>query len=233
MMAAQMIAFRAFPRRMAHVIGLTAMVLGFPAAAAVHAEDVVSLTDRPLRAGDVLLRARISGIVPYDVESQISVIGGQVEVPRLVLPDVDVTYFLTDKLAITGQTGALKTDIKIRDTLFGDQDVGSIWAIPLAVSLEYHFFSEERFSPYIGAGLIATWYTGAKPASSSVPDFSVAAQLAPTFRLGADYRFNENWLMNFEMKQVLPPTQVITNSGVTARTDLKTISAGLGIGYRF
>jgi outer membrane protein len=212
-----------------------AALAGTAAFTPVRAEEpgAPPLTDRPLQAGDILLRARISGIVPYDVMSEITVIGGQVDVPRMVLPDIDVTYFLTDRWAVTGQAGALMTKVSVSGTVAGDIDVGSIWAIPVALSLEYHLLPEARFSPYIAAGFVATWYTGARPASSNIPAFSVDSQVSPTLRAGFDYQIQNNWFANVEVKQVLPPTQVMKSTGTVSRTDLKTISLGLGIGYRF
>lgn len=184
-------------------------------------------------AGDVVVRARMSGVLPYDVRSHIDVIGGRVDVPRMVLPDMDVSYFLTDRLAITGQTGALKTRFSVRDTIFGDIDVGSVWAVPVGVSFEYHVLPDARFNPYVGLGAVATWYTGAKSASPLVKDFRVDPQLSPVFRVGLDVRMTETWFANTEMRLVLPPTQVLTNSGVTARTDVKSLTLGFGVSYRF
>lgn len=186
-----------------------------------------------LGAGDLLIRARISGVLPYDVHSHIDVIGGTVEVPTMVLPDVDISYFLTDHIAITGQAGALKARFKIRDSLYGDIDVGSIWTLPVALSFDYHLLPDARFNPYAGLGAVATWYKGAEPASPLVKDFSVERQISPMIRLGMDVKMTEKWFANGEMRLVLPPTQVLTNSGVTARTDTKSLSLGFGVSYRF
>ncbi|PYE37772.1 outer membrane protein [Rhizobium sp. PP-F2F-G38] len=186
-----------------------------------------------LGAGDLLIRARISGVLPYDLHTRIDLIGGTIEVPRLVLPDLDISYFLTDHIAITGQAGALKTRFKIRDSLYGDIDVGSIWTLPLALSADYHLLPDARINPYIGLGAVATWYKGAKPASPLVKDFSVERQISPMIRAGMDVQITETWFANTEMRLVLPPTQVLTNSGVTARTDVKSLSLGFGVSYRF
>nr|WP_269456151.1 OmpW family outer membrane protein [Rhizobium quercicola] len=186
-----------------------------------------------LGAGDLLIRARISGVLPYDLHSHIDVMGGTVEVPTMVLPDMDISYFLTDHIAITGQAGALKARFKIRDSLYGDIDVGSIWTLPVALSFDYRLLPDARFNPYAGLGAVATWYKGAEPASPLVKDFSVERQISPMIRLGMDVQMSEKWFANGEMRLVLPPTQVLTNSGVTARTDVKSLSLGFGVSYRF
>lgn len=186
-----------------------------------------------LGAGDLLIRARISGVLPYDLHSRIDMIGGTIEVPRMVLPDMDVSYFLTDHIAVTGQAGALKTRFRIRDSLYGDIDVGSIWTLPLAFSADYHLLPNARINPYIGLGAVATWYKGANPASPLVKDFSVERQISPIIRVGMDAQMTQKWFANTEMRLVLPPTQVLTNSGVTARTDVKSLSLGFGVSYRF
>ncbi|KQS72346.1 hypothetical protein ASG39_00735 [Rhizobium sp. Leaf371] len=222
-------------RRMASVPALLALALLASTAPALaqEPESGGSPPSSGLGAGDLLIRARITGVLPYDLRSRIDLIGGAVQVDRMVLPDVDVSYFLTDHIAVTGQTGVLKTRFRIKGSLVGDIDVGSILTIPLALSADYHFLPDARFNPYLGVGAVATWYTGAKPASPLVKSFSVERQISPMVRIGMDVRMTEKWFANTEMRLVLPPTQVLTNSGVTARTDVKSLSLGVGVSYRF
>ena len=58
-------------------------------------------------------------------------------------------------------------------------------------------------------------------------------QISPIIRVGMDAQMTQKWFANTEMRLVLPPTQVLTNSGVTARTDVKSLSLGFGVSYRF
>ncbi|WP_052675647.1 OmpW/AlkL family protein [Agrobacterium arsenijevicii] len=194
--------------------------------------DDVSIS-RGFQAGDVMIRGRISGLIPYNQQSTVDLIGGHVNVPSMILPDLDVSVFLSEHWSVTGQTGVLNTKIKVVDTLYGDLDVGTVWTLPLSLTVQYHPAMEGRFKPYIGAGMVATWYFGEKPAGGYVQDFSVSNSYAPLIKAGVDYQIDDKWFANFELKQVFTPTQTIQNQGISARTSLETISAGFGVGYRF
>lgn len=184
-------------------------------------------------AGDIMIRGRLSGMLPYNESSTVDLIGGHVDVPAMILPDIDVSFFLSQHWSITLQTGALNTKIKLKDTFYGDIDVGTVWSVPLSLAANYHIATDGRFKPYLGAGMIATWYVGEKPAGGYVRDFSVAPTYAPLIKAGFDYQITERWYANFEAKQLFPPTQTIQNQGVTARTSLDATSVGFGVGFRF
>lgn len=196
-----------------------------------RADDVS--TARGFEAGDVMTRWRISGLVPYNQQSTVDLIGGHVNVPSMILPDLDVSVFLSEHWSVTGQTGVLNTKIKVEDSLYGDIDVGTVWTLPLSLAVQYHPEMEGRFKPYIGAGMVATWYFGEKPAGGHVQDFSVSTSYAPLLKVGFDYQIDDKWFANFELKQIFTPTQTIQNQGISARTSLETISAGFGVAYRF
>ncbi|SCX35373.1 Outer membrane protein W precursor [Agrobacterium rosae] len=190
-------------------------------------------TVRGFEPGDVMIRGRVTDIVPYNVKSSIDLIGGRVDLPPMILPDVDVSVFLSEHWSITGQTGVLNTKIKLKDTLYGDIDVGTVWSLPLSLAVQYHVETQGRFRPYVGAGMIATWYFGEKPAGGFVQDFSVSSSYAPLLKAGVDYQLSDRWFANFEVKRIFPPTQTIENQGVRAKTSLDTIATGIGVGYRF
>lgn len=210
--------------------GSIALSFTFGAQIAI-ADDRV--TARTFETGDVIIRGRISAIVPYNQNSTVDLIGGHVDVPVMILPDIDVSLFLSEHWSITGQTGALNTKIKLKDTVYGDINVGSVWSLPLSLAVQYHLNTEGRFKPYVGAGMLATWYLGEKPAGGVVQNFKVSASYAPIVKAGFDYQVNDKWFANFEVKQIFPPTQTIENQGVNAKTSLDTTSAGFGVGYRF
>lgn len=179
-----------------------------------------------------MIRGRVTAILPYNETSSIDLIGGRVDVPPMILPDVDATVFLSERWSLTGQVGLLKTDIELKETLYGDIEVGSVWSVPVAFAVQYHFQTQGRIKPYIGAGMVASSYFGEKPAGGYVQDFTVSARPAPLIKAGIDYQLGRHWYGNLEIKQVFPPTQTIENQGVTAKTSLDTLMVGFGLGYR-
>lgn len=221
---------RATPRR---VVGVVAALLAISSGAAFAADRIEAPGHPRHKAGEVIVRGRIMGVLPYDESSTIDLIGGRVHVPPMILPDVDLTVFLGDRWSVTGQTGALKTRIKLQGTRYGDFDFGTVWDIPASLAVQYHFRRRGRVETYVGAGLVANWYFGEKPAGGFVQDFKVSSVYAPLIKAGLDYRLNDKWLVNAEVRQIFVPTQTIENDGVGARTRLKTVTTGVGIGYRF
>ncbi|MBB3870588.1 OmpW/AlkL family protein [Brevundimonas mediterranea] len=184
-------------------------------------------------AGDVVVRGRATAIMPYDERSKIDLIGGRVDVKPRVLPDIDVSLFLNEHWSITGQTGVVKTYITLKDTLYGDIDVGSVQSVPLAVSAQYHFTTRGRWTPYVGVGVVANWSFGEKPAGGYVQSFEVSVPPAPLVKAGVDYQISERWFANFEARQIFLPDQTIEDGGITARSSLKTVTIGAGVGSRF
>ena len=151
----------------------------------------------------------------------------------MILPDVDLTVFLGDRWSITGQTGMLNTRIKLKGTQYGNFDVGTVWDVPASLAIQYHCRRHGRAETYVGAGLVANWYFGEKPAGGLVQAFKVSPVYAPLIKVGLDYRLDKKWLVNAEVRHIFVPPQTIENGGVSARTRLKSVTTGVGIGYRF
>nr|WP_289852077.1 OmpW family outer membrane protein [Rhizobium sp. SSA_523] len=185
------------------------------------------------QAGDILLRARIMGAMPYDQHTRIDGIGGEIDVPAMILPDIDISYFVTDHWAIEGQTGVLRNDITIHRSAYGDIPVGKVWSLPLSVTAEYHPLQDARLSPYLAAGVLINWFFGEEPAGGYVDHFKVSTRYGAVLRAGMDYRLDDRWFANAEVRQLFLPEQTIENRGMTAKTSLKLLSFGLGIGFRF
>lgn len=210
-------------------LGLQAMLVVVSAAAPAAAGEVGS----GFAAGDVVVRGRLAGILTYDQKTTIDIVGGRIDRPPLVLPDVDVSLFLTDSISVTGQTGVLWSTIKIKQTLYGDIDVGTVWSVPLAVSGQYHLPAAWGIRPYIGAGIVANWFFGERAAGGFVEDFKVAPNTSPLVKIGFDYPINDRWFANLEVRQIFIPSQSFANQGFGAQSSMNTISVGLGLGYRF
>jgi len=66
-----------------------------------------------LKAGDWLVRARAAGLFPVEETSTVGLIGGRIEVPAMLLPDLQLAYFLTDHISIEGQAGVIRTRPRI------------------------------------------------------------------------------------------------------------------------
>ncbi|MFX7752075.1 OmpW family outer membrane protein, partial [Acinetobacter baumannii] len=69
---------------------------------------------------------------------------------------------------------------------------------------------EAVFSPYVGAGINYTRISGVDLANGLQLDSN---SVGGALQIGADYKINKNWLINFDIKKVQISSDVKTASG--------------------
>jgi outer membrane protein len=206
-----------------------AMLAWAPAAHAQTAGDPLGLT-----AGTILLRGRIVGILPDDRDNTISVIGGHVEVSNSVTPEVDLSYFITDHLAIEGEAGVTHNSLVAKNTALGDIDVGKVWGAPIIAILQYHLLPRSRWNPYAGIGIAFLRYFDAQPGGGLVQQLSVQSETGAVFQAGLDFEITDRWYGNFDIKKLLVSSRATVDDGaITTTGNISPIIVGMGIGYRF
>lgn len=223
------------PRLIPILAGLLALAAPTGAARAGEPPSPAAADPEPgagLRAGDWLVRGRLAGSIPTERRARIDLIGGRVETPAALLPDLDVSYFLTDHVAIEAQAGAVRTRPVIRDSLVGDIAIGSIWNAAAMGLVQLHLLPGARLNPYLGIGVAATTPIAIAPARG-IPDFTLKAQVSPVLQAGADYHLGGNWFANAMVKYVFVPRQSYAIGGVAVEADLNMLVVGAGLGYRF
>jgi outer membrane protein len=188
------------------------------------------------QAGTFMIRARAIGVIPEVNSSSISVIGGKVSATAQAAPELDFSYFLTDNIAVELIAATTRHTLRAKDTAVGRFDVGSVWALPPTLTLQYHFMPHSAFSPYVGAGVNVTFWYGANPSNPPVTHFSVSNGIGAVVQAGFDYNFTGHWFANFDVKQIFLNTNAHVDAlgtSVKARTALDPLVIGAGIGYRF
>jgi outer membrane protein len=186
-------------------------------------------------ANTIMLRGRVIGVLPGDYSSS-TTIGGHVEASNQAAPEVDLSYFFTDHIAAELIAATTRNTLSAKSTSIGDVNVGSTWVLPPTVTLQYHFMPHERFSPYIGAGLNATFFYDTQGAGPTVQRVSLDNNVGAAVQIGFDYNVTGHWFANVDFKQIFVDTtaHLATPLGaVTAKTSLDPVVIGAGIGYRF
>jgi outer membrane protein len=214
-----------------HAVCLSLILGGLAAAPSCFAQSPDS---GGLTAGTILLRGRVIGIFPEDRNSTITPIGGQIKVDDTASPEVDLSYFVTDHIAVEGETGILHTTLSAQNTALGDIDIGKVWSVPITLVAQYHLLPHARFNPYFGAGMDVSTYFGEQAAGGLVQNFTVDTQVGAVLEAGADYQIAGRWYGNIDVKQLFLGAQAhIDNGEVDAKNDLDPLVVGLGIGCRF
>lgn len=186
------------------------------------------------QAGDLLFRVRAIGVLPENFSSSVSAIGGHVKATDQAAPEIDLSYFLTDHLAVEGIAATTRHEISATGTAAGRVDVGSVWVLPPTVALQYHFSSITGFQPYVGAGLTVAFFYDSHPAGPTVTKVGYSTAAGPTLDAGFDYALGQNWYANFDVKQMFISTKARINGGaIVANTALSPTVVGAGIGFRF
>lgn len=225
--------------------------------------------------GDILVRLRGIAIVPDDDSDQVRVAGlgtvqglnggqsSRVSVTKAIVPELDITYMLTDHLGIEAIAGIANHDVELQDdglsTLVGALVPGAgseltdgfkifdTWVLPPTVTLQYHFRPEAKWRPYAGIGVNYTaflWDDATTRLERAVGGpVHVNSRNGWTWALqaGVDIDWKDNWYFNIDMKYIDIDTEasIFINGGPLAgtnlrvNTDVSPFVVGAGIGYRF
>lgn len=187
-----------------------------------------------LTAGTLLLRGRVVGVIPEKGATTIKQIGGYFDNSSTVTPEIDLSYFFTDHLAIEGEIGVIHETLTAVGTRLGTVPVGRVSALPIILMGQYHFRPRARLNPYLGIGLAITPYFDAEPAGGLIQQLSVTSKVGAAFQLGVDYRVQGPWYANFDVKKLILSAEASANDGrLSASGPVNPWVIGAGIGYRF
>ena len=183
--------------------------------------------------GDFLVRARAVYITPD--ESAETSIGGDIDIGTDVVPELDFTYFVTDKFALELILATNEHSVAAIGTAAGDVPLGDITLLPPTLTLQYHPLAGETFSPYIGAGINYTlFYDADLPAGGIITDIDYDASIGFALQAGFDVMLNDNWFFNVDAKRLWLNTDVDLNGGtITADVDIDPWIFGAGFGFKF
>lgn len=198
----------------------------------------VLLTSLPLsnaRAQNSPWQIRLRGIaVAPDENAKITVIGGDADVETVFVPELDITYFLSERFALELVLATTNHNVKAEDTALGDVDLGSVRLLPPILTLQYHLAPGARIRPYVGVGVNLTiFYDGDAP-GGVVTDIDYENGVGVSLQAGVDIALQGNWFLNVDVKKLFLNTDVSLNGGaITADVSLDPWIIGLGFGYRF
>lgn len=176
------------------------------------------------------VRARMIGIIA-DGDGTTDPHGLTTEVSDAVVPEVDLTYFITKNIAAELIAATAQHEVKANDL-----ELGEVWILPPTLTLQYHFQPEEKFSPYVGAGVNYSFFYEQEN-GAGLDELQVDGGWGYALQAGADYWMNDNWGVNFDVKYIDVDIDANVTSGGTyiEAKDVKLDPwvVGAGISYRF
>lgn len=184
-------------------------------------------------AGDWLVRGRLIHVVP-DESATITPIGGGVAIDASLVPELDISYFLTDNIAAELILGVTPHDVSAIGTAAGDIDLGDVWLLPPTVTVQWHFNPEGDVRPYVGAGVNLThFFNDSLPSGGIATSIDYDASVGLAFQAGVDFQVNETWFANIDVKAIDIDTDVTINGSIAADVSIDPIVYGIGFGRRF
>lgn len=185
-------------------------------------------------AGDFIIRLRGIGVVPRD-NADIEPIGGDTDLENTAVPEIDISYFITDNIALELIAATTNHDVTAEDTDLGDVDLGDVWLLPPTLLAQYHFLPKGVVSPYVGAGVNYTIFYGVDESKDSIVyDVDYKDSFGWALQIGVDVRVADSWYLNADVKRLFLDTDVELNDGaVRADVDVDPWIFGVGIGYKF
>ncbi len=186
-----------------------------------------SAADSAAHEKNWMVRGRALAVLPQ--ESADLNIGGTARIDNSFVPELDITYFLTKNWATELVLGVAPHDAM---ATAGNIDLGSVWLLPPTLTLQYHFELENKWKPYVGAGVNYTHFFGVDkgPAINSI---SYDDSFGPALQAGIDIPIKDNWYFNLDVKKVWISTDVHVNGAVHGSVDIDPWLVGVGVGYRF
>ncbi|SDG02566.1 outer membrane protein [Limimonas halophila] len=212
------------------------IAVGALAAAAMLAPVTAAAQNfEPKTAGDIMVRGRAIGILP-DEGASISPGGGDIDIEDKVVPELDVTYFVTDHIAAELIAATARHDVSVDgNAALGDASLGDVRLLPPTLTAQYHFRPSERISPYVGAGVNYTAFFDESPGALDSVDYDNSFGAA--LQAGVDVAISGGWFVNADVKKLFLDTDVSGSVGGTAvdagEVDVDPWIVGVGLGYRF
>lgn len=192
------------------------------------------------------VRVRGVGVVP-DESAKIDVIGGDVNISNTLIPELDFTYFFTKNISAELILGTTKHEVNtvgsdisaVGGPTSADIDLGSVYLLPPTLTAQYHFFTDEVFKPYVGAGVNYTIFYNEKQ-GSAVKGIEYKNTFGYAFQAGFDLMINDKFFINADVKKLFLKTDVTvdasnlaTGLSIPADVEINPWLIGLGFGMKF
>lgn len=200
------------------------MKIGAAAVAAIAALAFAA----PANAGvldNFQVKLGVSGILPDEEGSPIPV-----DISDEYVPTLQIEYFFNDNVSAELLCCVATHDVTAAG---GAIDLGEVTHFPPTVTLKYHWTNLGQFEPYVGAGVNYTAFIDTDPPAGLSVDYD--SSFGGALQAGFDYRLNEHWAVNVDVRRIWISTDV-TISGAISATDSVDIDpwvVSTAIAYRF
>lgn len=182
------------------------------------------------------VKVGVSSVQPAE-KSNISAIGGEVNISNEYVPTLQIEYFFTNSISAELLCCVATHDVKAENTALGTVDLGQVSHFPPTLTVKYHWTDMGAFQPYLGVGMnYTTFYDKKLPAGGPVTAIHYDDSLGGALQAGFDYKLDDHWSLNVDVRKVWISSDVAISAGATqiaAKVDVNPLILTVGTGYRF
>jgi outer membrane protein len=202
---------------------------------------LISMPAAAYEKGDWVVRAGIGMVQPESTAYSDAADDLRIIVDDGTAVSLSATYMLTPNWAfdILAST-PFSHDIKAGPvSVPGEVKIGETKHLPPTFSIQYHFLPDGKFQPYAGLGLNYTLFFDEELDQALFPGFSLSIDdsVGVAAQIGADFKFNDRWLFNVDVRYISIEPDVTLSDGVTTDSpitiDINPIVFQLNLGYLF
>lgn len=181
------------------------------------------------------VKVGVSGVLP-DESAAIPTIGGTVDISDEYVPSLQIEYFFNDNFSVELLCCMARHDVQAVGTSLGAVDLGKVSHFPPTLTAKYRWTHLGAFEPYVGAGVnYTTFFDDELPAGGPVTSIDYDDSFGGALQAGFDYRLDEHWAINVDVRKIWISTDVTLVAGATinADVDINPLVVTVATGYRF
>lgn len=200
------------------------MKLGAAAFAAIAAMALAA----PAQAGvldNFQIKLGISGVLPDERGDPIDV-----DISDEWVPSAQIEYFFTDNISAELLCCVATHEVTAAG---GAIDLGEVTHFPPTVTLKYRWTNFGQFEPYVGAGVNYTAFIDSEPPAGLSVEYDES--FGGALQVGFDYRLDEHWGLNFDVRRIWINTDVTISGAINAtdEVDINPWVVSTSVAYRF
>lgn len=171
------------------------------------------------------IKVGVSGVLPNESGDPIDV-----DISDEYVPSLQLEYFFNDHVSAELLCGIATHDVTAAN---GAIDLGQVTHFPPTVTLKYRWTNFGQFEPYVGAGVNFTSFIDSDPPAGRSVDYD--SSVGPALQAGVDYRIDDHWGVNFDVRRIWINTDVTISGDINATddVDIDPWVVSTSIAYRF
>jgi len=201
-----------------------------PLAVAVLAALAMAPAAQAQDAGSWTFKFGLHTVEPKSNNGSVADGAFAVDVDSDLKPTIQAEYFFSPNLGVEVLAALpFKHEIRLNGAVAAD-----VKQLPPTVSVQYHFNTDGKVRPFLGAGLNYTRFFGV---DESGPLTGTQLNLDSSFGLalhaGIDFDLNDKWMLMIDARKIDIDTDVSLNGADIGSVAIDPLVFGASVGFRF